>query len=178
MQMLQEEAQEILTNLGLLDFLAQFGEAQLVGSVALDLIVKLDLDVHLLVDTPDLFSICSQIYPYLLDQEKVREVRITDWRVEGGLKLGVDVYSMPSGDWSIDIWVTDQLATTAFAQVERLLEELTPEHRAAILTIKQHYYRQGLLRDGISSRIYTAVLDSGVRSVAEFEATEIARSAN
>jgi hypothetical protein len=162
------EAKTIVRDLELLGLLQTYGQARLVGSVALDLVVKLDIDLHLLVNTPDLLSVVDGIYHRLLEREAIHEVRITDWRKDGGVKIGVDHYPASSGDWSIDIWVTDRPEATAFAFVDRLLRELQPEHRQAILEIKSYFHRQGLLRNGISPQIYLAVLDAGVRTVEDF----------
>jgi hypothetical protein len=142
------QANLILGETNLLPFLNQLGRAEVVGSVALNLIVKPDLDIHLLIDGADLMPIAHTIMDYLLGQEKIREVRLTDWREKNGLKIGVDGYPTASGDWSIDIWVTDDPLTTAFEFVETLKNTLTDDQRRAILKIKTHFYEQGLLRDG------------------------------
>ncbi len=59
--------------------------------------------------------------------------------------------------------------TTGFALADRLARELTSEHRTAIMCIKQALHQQGRLCDGISTRVYLAVVDAGVRSFEEFE---------
>ena len=63
---LKQEALGIIDELSLLDFLVSLGESWLVGSVALDLIVKPDIDIHLLIDHDDLLKTSDQIYHYLL----------------------------------------------------------------------------------------------------------------
>ena len=165
---LKQEAEQIVWDLAILEFLQRYGEAQLVGSVALDLVVKRDVDLHVLVDIPDLLGVVDAVYRYLLKQEHIHEVRISDYRERGGVKVGVDAYAGISGDWSIDIWVTDQAETTGFELVNRLRERLKPEHRKVILEIKREKHRQGQLRDGLSKLIYEAVVEKGVRSVGEF----------
>jgi hypothetical protein len=164
---LKREGEQIVRDLAFLEFLRQYGEAQLVGSVPLDLVVKRDLDLYVLVDTPDLLGVVDAVYRYLLAQEYIHEVRISDYRGRGGIKVGVDAYPGVSGDWSIDIWVTDRVKTTGFELVKRLRERLKPEHCAVILGIKREKHRQGQLRDGLSKLIYEAVVDKGVRSVEE-----------
>jgi len=168
LNVLKLEADKILHELELLDLLNGYGEARAVGSYALDLIVKRDVDVHLLVQTPDLLSVVDAIYHQLLEHEHVHEVRISDHRARGGVKIGIDSYPGKSGDWSIDIWVTDRLETTGFTLVDRMQGELTPERREAILRIKGDYYRNGQLRPGLSLLIYRAVIDKDVRSVEDF----------
>jgi hypothetical protein len=164
---LTQEAHTIIKELSLLEMLRRYGDARLVGSVPLDLIVKLDIDIHVLVSNRDLLNTVDSIYHRLLENEQIREVRISDYRPDG-VKISVDSYPGTSGDWSIDIWITSQVETTGFSFVEHIQRELLPVHRSAIMDIKRSYHDQGLLRDGISMRIYQAVLDYGVRSVKAF----------
>ena len=166
---LKIEAEGIIRELQLLDLLAQYGEVRVVGSVALDLIVKLDIDIHLLIAAEsDLLDVVDHIYHKLLDCQHVREVRITDYREQNAIKIGIDVYPGASGDWSIDIWITDRREETAFEYVERLKHAIRPEHREAILCIKSYYEKRDQLRDGISVLIYEAVVDIGIRTIEEF----------
>jgi hypothetical protein len=106
---------------------------------------------------------------YLLDQPKIREVRVTDWRAKGGIKLGVDHYPWDGATWSLDIWITNREETGGLVALEEFSQLLTPQHRQIIREIKSYYYRQELLRDGISLRIYNAVLKHGIKSIGAFE---------
>jgi len=167
---LKIEAEGIIQELRLLDLLSQHGEVRVVGSVALDLIVKLDIDIHVLIaEETGLLNAVDPTYHQLLDFQQVREVRITDYRNQNAVKIGIDVYPGASGDWSIDIWITDKVEETAFEYVENLKRAIRPEHRDAILCIKGYYDRRGQLRDGISVLIYEAVVDNDVRTVEEFK---------
>ena len=74
-----------------------------------------------------------------------------------------------SGNWSIDIWVTDKPEETAFEFVDCLKQKLRPEYRKAILCIKDYYNKRDQLRDGMSVLIYEAVIENGVRTVEEFQ---------
>jgi len=151
--------------------LERYGETQVVGSVVLELIVKLDLDIHVLLPHGDLMNVTNKITTELLNTEGIREVRISDYRrTNNGIKIGIDECPAPSGNWTIDIWLTKDWTTTGFANTERINADLTPKHREIVLRLKQHYYDKGLLRDGISSKIYDAVLN-GVTTIDEFEST-------
>jgi len=163
-ELLKREAEKIIRDLMLLEILNQYGEAQVVGSVALDLIMKRDIDIHFVVNTPDLFGVVDRVYHQLLEAEHIREVRISDYRDHSGVKIGIDAYPAASGNWSIDIWITNYVEATGFELVSRLKQELSPEHREAILRIKHEYHRKGKLRDGLSTLIYKAVVDKGVRT--------------
>lgn len=166
---LKQEASEIIDELNLQNFLGTLGKSRIVGSVALDLIVKPDIDIHLLIDHDDLLKASDQIYHYLLNKPKIKEIRITDWREEGGIKLGVDVYPGSSETWSIDVWITSRAETTGFKLVDELKDRLKSEHRKSIMEIKSYYYQQDKLKDGISLKIYTAVLNESIRTVEEFK---------
>jgi len=165
---LREEALGIVSELGLLGTLGRHGRAELVGSVALDLIVKLDIDIHLLVEGRDLYSVVNQIYPELLRHPKLDEVRITDYK-DGSVKIGVDKYTSASGAWSIDLYITNRPEMTAFSYVYELRDRLDEDARGAIMDIKKHYHQRGLLRDGLSHRIYEAVIRRGARTVTDFQ---------
>ncbi len=173
-QALRSEAELIVSQLGLLDVLRRYGRAEVVGSVALDLVVKRDIDIHVFIGPAGwreagLVAIIGDLWPKLLGLEGVGELRLTDYRDAGAIKIGIDHYPGPSGDWSIDLWVTDREETTAFATVGELRAALTDETREAILAIKRHYHRLGLLRNGLSNRIYEAVTRHDVRTVEDFE---------
>jgi hypothetical protein len=165
---LLSEAQGIIAELDLFAILSRHGEARLVGSVALDLIVKLDIDIHLLVGTSELLAVADNICRQILDGGLVHEVRLSDYRGEGGVKIGIDAYPARSGDWSIDLWVTEHLEATAFAFVDQMKAQLRPEHREAILAIKRDLFWRGELRQGLSMLIYQAVVEDGVRTASAF----------
>jgi hypothetical protein len=165
----RQEAFWIIEELNLIEFLNTLGKAHLVGSVALDLLVKPDIDLHLLVNHPNLMETSNAVIAYLLDQPKIREVRVTDWRDKGGIKLGVDQYPGENAAWDLDIWITDREETGGLAALQEFLQLLTPQQRETILDLKSYFYRQDLLRDGISLQIYTAVLKHGIKTIGEFE---------
>ena len=58
---LKAEAESVIEELGLLGLLRGYGRAGVVGSVALDLIVKRDIDIHLLVEGRDLLEVVDGV---------------------------------------------------------------------------------------------------------------------
>jgi hypothetical protein len=170
---LKKEALEMMRKLQLERVLERYGETRLVGSVVLELIVKLDIDIHVLIPHGGLMEITGKIGMELLSNKEIQEVRISDYRrTNNGIKIGIDECLGPSGNWTIDIWITKDWTTMGIDNTERVNAALTDEQRDIVLRIKEHYYELGLLRDGISSRIYDAVLD-GVTTVEEFEASNL-----
>ena len=166
---LKSEAEAIIEDLGLLELLAPFGEARVVGSVALNLIVKLDIDIHLLIRDGSTEDVADRVYCELAAHDRVTKAHVHDYRSQGGLKVGIDAYPGESGDWSIDIWVTDKPETVGFNLVDRLSRNLTADDRKAILSIKRHYVDRGIYKAGLGSLICEAVADRGIRTVEDFE---------
>jgi len=166
---LRKEAEEIMDRLNLIELLSRYGETRVVGSVVLELIVKLDLDIHVYVTSYSLIDALNMVSNELLDSPRIDEIRISDYRPRG-VKIGIDKCMGPSGNWTIDIWLTNDRSATAFDRTEELLPELTSDRKQIILSLKRYYHSLGRLHDGISSVIYKAVLN-GISDVDSFEAS-------
>lgn len=166
---LKKEADVIMKRLDLPDCLEEYGIANLVGSYSTGLLVRRDIDVHILAYSSDFYLVINPILRRFLDRKDVHEVRVGDDRASTGLILRIDGYPGQSGTWDIDIVVTHRMERTRFAMDERIQRSLTPEQREAIFRIKGDFYRRGKLGGTTSLRIYGAVLDGGVRTPAEFE---------
>jgi hypothetical protein len=91
---LKVEAEKIISELNFSSILKKFGEARLVGSVELDLIVKLDIDFHILLKKKsDLDTNAFKIAKELLDINLISEIRVSDFRDEDSFKITVDNFS-------------------------------------------------------------------------------------
>jgi hypothetical protein len=167
---LKVEAEKIVTDLNLLSILKKYGDARIVGSVDLDLIVKFDIDIHILLKKKSDLSVnLFKISKDLLDIDLIKEIRITDFRDEDSYKITIDSFSSSSGIWSIDFWVTKSEKTTAFNKMEEIKQKLNPESRSEILNLKDYFQQKGLLRDGLSNVIYDAVLNEKIVNIGDFE---------
>lgn len=166
---MQEEARKIIQELDLLKLFNKYGDARIVGSVATDLIVKPDIDIHVLIDNNQLMEVINETYVLLLNYQEVKEVRITDYRFMDSMKIGIDSYPGETIDWSIDIWVTGEFEKTGFEMVQYIKDNLNTDNKKAILELKEYYYQKGLLENGMSSRIYNAVIDHGVKNIHQFK---------
>ncbi len=167
---LVQEAVSIITRLDVLREASKAGEARLVGSVAADLVVKRDIDIHVLIPRDaTVIGAALKLSRYLLDREGVGEVRITDYRHDEAMKVSVDSLPGRSGPWSMDLWITSNRDMTGFEAADTLRDGLNPVLRDTIMRIKSHYHQRRRLHDGMSTLIYHAVLERGVRSVEEFD---------
>jgi hypothetical protein len=86
--------------------------------------------------------------------------------------LGLRCRNLVGELWKVDIWVVDDPERQPdLAHVRELPERLTAETRAAILGAKDAWVGRPEYRREIRSwDIYTAVLDHGVRTPAQFAA--------
>jgi hypothetical protein len=166
--LLRDEALEIIEEYDLFEILGRYGDARLVGSVALDLVVKPDIDIHLYIDKSDVVQTAEAVKDALIANQICTEIRVSEYLEKNSLKLGIDSLPGRSTDWSIDIWVTSDFNTTGFEETERINRLLNDKTREKILELKQYYFKKGQLRDGLSLLIYKSVLEMGVSGLDEF----------
>ena len=168
-RLLRKEAYKIIEEIGFVALLEPFGQARVVGSVALDLVVKPDIDIHLVLKEIDPINAMKSIAGLLIADERINEIRISDYLTIDSLKIGIDKLAGVSTDWSIDIWITSDNSTAGFEDIDHIKDRLSPDVRELILEIKRFYYQEGLLQDGMSTMIYKAVIDDQVASLNEFQ---------
>jgi hypothetical protein len=176
---LQAEAATVRQDLGLDQRLSTLGEVVPVGSAALGLMVWRDLDLTVVCRRLDTDAVAAA-GALLAGHPRVREVRFIDdtgdWNADptypDGLYLGLQCRSLVGEIWKVDIWfVDDPDRQPDLAHVRDLPKRLTAETRAAILGVKDAWAgRPEYRREVRSWDIYTAVLDHGVRTPAQFEA--------
>lgn len=168
---LKLEAEAIIAELNILPLLRTFGRAEIVGSVAFDLIVKRDIDLHLLINDNKKYGITvALIAQTLVEHPKVEDsVLIKTYPEQDGTNIAIEEYQGSSGKWSIDCWITTNPAYAGFERVAHMQKILTPELRTIIMKIKQAVHRRGQLHHGMSTKIYDAVLEHGVDSVNTFD---------
>jgi hypothetical protein len=176
---LQAEAATVRQDLGLDQRLSTLGEVVPVGSAALGLMVWRDLDLTVVCRRLDAGAVAGA-GASLVGHPRVREVRFIDdtgdWNTDptypDGLYLGLQCRSLAGEMWKVDIWfVDDPNRQPDLAHARDLPRRLTAETRVAILGVKDAWAgRPEYRREVRSWDIYTAVLDHGVRTPAQFEA--------
>jgi hypothetical protein len=171
---LQAGAAALRAGLGLDAHLSGHGRVHAVGSAALGLMVWRDLDLTVVCDSLDAAAV-ADTGARLARDERVREVRFrndtgawnTDPAYPDGLYLGLDCRDRDGGRWNADIWFVDDPGRQPdLAHLRDLPPRLTPETRAAILLVKDATAGRPGYR---SWDVYTAVLDHGVRTPADFD---------
>ena len=158
-QILQKEALEIVERLGLLGYLKQLGTARIMGSVLLETVKKPDIQIHLLINqTHSVQEAIKKTCNYLETKHDIKKIETNCYSEKNATKIGF-FYPGKTTKWDIEIWVTDELEKTAFKNTEKILKKMTPQHREIIMAMKKHFYAKGLLRHGMSTKIYYAVLE-------------------
>jgi len=169
---LKEEADQLMRECRLPELLAAYPRWFVGGSYSYDLMCWRDLDVYVLDPRHDLkrsFAIAYELTRRLAAQ-KSRFTNNTGSKPNGlywGIKLGAE----RRGAWKLDVWFLDSDSYEEHANYSAdMIGKLTAERRSAILVIKEAYWRRPEYRDTVTGDlIYRAVLDHGVRNVADFE---------
>ncbi|MCX4679131.1 hypothetical protein OG413_28150 [Streptomyces sp. NBC_01433] len=178
---LRAEAEGVYRELRLDKLLADVGTPTVVGSAALGLMVRRDLDLDVVCERLDDAAVAAvaAVGARLATHPHVRVVTFRNdcgaWNREpdaypDGLYLGVECVSSEA-TWNIDIWFLDkperQPSTT---HLTTLRPRLTDESRAAIIEIKRTWADRPEYGTTVKSfDVYRAVLDDGVRDPARFE---------
>src|SRR4051812_37788474 len=144
---LQAEAAAVAADLDLDRRLAEFGTPVRVGSAALGVMVRRDLDMTVIC--PDLAgptrAAVAVLGAELTGHERVRQVLIRDdtgaWNTDplypDGLYLGVRYRSAEGADWNLDLWFVDEPDRQPdLAHLRDLRPALDERRRIAILAIK------------------------------------------
>lgn len=178
---LQAEADEVTAALGLDKALAALGDPVRVGSSALRLMVRRDIDVTVICPRLDeaTHEAVWRIGADLIAQPRVRQVTMRDdtghWNADpaypDGLYLKVEYRTLAAKTWNLDIWfVDDPSRQPDLAHLKTFPDQLTDEIRLAILRIKQAWAANPGYGSIVTSYdIYRSVLDDGVRTPEQFE---------
>lgn len=162
---LHKEAINIEKNLGIVNFLRNYGQAEIVGSVANNLIVNKDIDIHLLTNY-NIDIIAQKLTEFLQYINEIRNIKIEDYKSE---KKSVCVIIENYNNWNIEIWITTDVNYTGFKMKKELKERLDDDKRNTVLSIKKYYNQKGLLHGEMSSEIYRAVLYNNINNIDEFK---------
>jgi len=172
---LYREAMGLVRGLGLMRVARVVGRAWLVGSVPLRLIVRPDVDVHVLVpraeerrpglnapEVPAALAIAGRLL-----ERGVHKLELLRFYFRDAVKVGFD--SRAGGrTWHVDVWVTTDPEHLGVGPTRWVRRRLTPELRAAILKLKRYYAARDMCRFGMSHELYRAVIEAGVRTPRQF----------
>ena len=176
---LQVEAADVLGDLDLVATLESVGVPHSVGSRALGLMVRRDIDLTVACEQLDLRGL-YRLGEHVALHPHVRSLRFRDdtghWNVDpqypDGVYWGVEYVGGNGARWNLDVWFVDQ----PWRQPDlRDLQELAPlldeSRRVRILEIKRALHDDPRYGKQLCGRdIYVAVLRHGATTVEDFEA--------
>jgi hypothetical protein len=175
---LQREADEVLIDLDLISLLSAVGEPVRVGSSAMGLMVRRDIDITVICTRLELNAVIEAGFS-LANHPKVREIVFrndtghwnTDPNYPDGLYLGIRYRSAAGDTWNTDIWFVDQPERQPdLAHLRTIPPRLDDQTRTAILALKAAWVGRPEYGSGVSSAdVYSAVLDGGVRTLEQFD---------
>lgn len=183
-KLLQKEADQVVELLQLDGLLSRVGRPVRVGSSAMGLMVRRDIDITVICK--ELSSATRAAFvqagaKLMLMDRNVISVRFRNdtgaWNTDpasypDGLYLGVSARTNEGIDWTVDIWAVDQPERQPdLHHLGTLLPRLDDDRRSTILLIKQALAtEQPRFSEGKvpSAYVYDAVVDDGVGSVKQF----------
>lgn len=182
---LRAAADAVAADLRLAEQLSHLGDPVRVGSAALGLMVRPDLDITVVCRELDESAVVALGGLFAL-HIYVRQVTYRDdtamWNDDpetypDGLYLGVKYCRDSEHEWNLDIWFVDEPDRQPdLAHLRTLAPRLDHERRVAILRIKDQWARRPEYGGSVRGfDVYAAVLDDGVRTPAEFERWLMAR---
>lgn len=184
-RLLQKEADKIVDLLRLEALLSNVGKPIRVGSSAMGLMVRRDVDITVICDDlslSDTRAAFAQVGAKLMSMDRhVASVRFRNdtgaWNTDrasypDGLYLGVSARSDDGMDWTLDIWAVDQPERQPdLNHLRTLLPRLTDDRRKTILLIKRALVgakSRPLASKIPSAYVYDAVVEDDIGSVEQF----------
>jgi len=164
---LHADAYSCLSRLDLMEALREYGRPHLVGSVPLQLVVRLDIDVHVLVPKDSLPDAAIDVARTIFLGRELGVVNIMNFTSCESMKVTVACRGL-AGIWNVDVWLTSRRREMGVSELRKLRPELTDERRKVILSLKHFYNQRNQCRYGLSRYLYRAVLDEGVRTPGQF----------
>lgn len=169
---MKQAADSKLSETKLLEVLSNYGEAYITGSYALDLMVRKEVDVNVVLDKPTnekiieiLNDVMSSLSPVSLDYRN-RTLPETKIRIDGHW-----IFVKCLDGWKFDIWVIGREEHEKQMEIFRKLENnLTEENRKIIMNIKQQAQQDDEISKNYTGQsVYDAVLDNGITTFTEYK---------
>lgn len=169
----RDQALKIIERMDLLRRWSSVGSVELVGSVALNVVVKPDIDLAVFVDDFSPRRGFEALLP-LTDDPAVQEISYVDARRQPINGLYWKMAVVEDGEpWTIDTWVLtrhrerdSQEEVTRATRLQAEAISRRPDARATIVRIKHEARDLGELVHG--RWLYEAVVDCGVKTYDEY----------
>lgn len=175
-RIIKKEADKILKESDLLNILKIYGEVKFVGSYALDVMLRPDLDVLVFSSKHD-FSKLKETLKQIVIKNYFQQICFANWvdfrkqdtlngyYIQPQIKIG-------NNNWKLDIWLLtrDQYKpqTERFAKLLKF-EKKSEFKKLSILSLKNEFRKGSKYIKPIDGKlIYEAVLEKGVQNKPDF----------
>ncbi|MDO8609093.1 MAG: hypothetical protein Q7R95_00960, partial [bacterium] len=163
---LKNKAEEILKDLDLVNHLQKYGEITFVGSYALDLMVKKDIDI--VVTSGINYRNFLELVNYLFPKNNIYSLNLQDFSKSiypnrpYGIYCGITYLVKPDIFWKIDVWFMTKDGNDANKLVDWVKSKLTDKNKEIILKIKNEMLNTKYGKEISGMDIYKAVLENKV----------------
>lgn len=162
---LQEEAEKLISTVGIVDKLSQFGETHIVGNVAFGTTTKRDIDIQIYCDLHYEDAAVEII-------RALTKIGLADIRERRLKKSNKYLILAKYKDWDIDITITQPSTNYLKDSYQFYLDyhpKVTPERLELIMKFKEKFAHNKISGDNSSYYIYLGVLDKGISTCADME---------
>ena len=177
---LRQQADSVLAKSGICEVLSEMGSVEFVGSYALDLLVRPDIDIIVTSDLPERAA-AVKATKHILDQGYFQSVVFIDHSTfRKRLDAGMDAkgfywhLDVPEFDfdqqWKVDVWYLEAQQNWFHDRTNSFRDLLAanPAARERILELKAHFLRGNGYAHGLKGGIICeAVLEHGLRTPEE-----------
>ncbi len=171
------EGTQLLNTLKLIDILPKYGQTRIVGSMALNLVTRKDIDIEVtgeVITKDDLAQISSDLIkntPYRIKVTMIDNLDKHNLTNPQGLYLGIEYYGeKPNKDtpWNIDTWFVQKEQAYGDKNTQITKGKMNEELRQLILDLKTELLDDPDYRKKFYSfDVYNAVLDNNVTNMGE-----------
>lgn len=172
---LQKQAGAILKELDLKNILGKHGEVQIVGSLALGLMVWEDIDIDVIVEKKVNIEEYFQTIRALFRHPHINDIRMIDNRTNHendrptSMYIGVHYKKEKQKKWKIDIRLVHAKDSYAVDFVNEIKSKLNQENTLKILTIKHAVHKDpGYGKKFSAVDIYKSVIEKNISNAQEF----------
>jgi len=181
---LQTEAEQVINDFNLIHLLSNYGTPEIIGSMALKVMTRKDIDIEVVAKNFRKEDI-SEIIKHLSEKSFPRidfTVMDNTQKLSSNLPVGfyigikyagkdklVEKYKNNPDVWQIDLWFLTPENAQGSKATNEIKAKLTPEKRETILKIKFELTKHEEYKGKFSGiDIYRAVLSSNISTTEEF----------
>jgi hypothetical protein len=185
-KLLKSQADQLMSELGIIEKLKTLGQLNFVGSYALDVMLKVDIDIHIIPEKMEPEKLMNFLFTLQTEHNLyaggfINTVDYEDFRLQN---LPAD-YKWPRGfylsirpvfegiEWNFDIWYYNTKSDDNTLQITQELSvelQTRPELREIIIDLKNQSMNENqrsYLHNLNGLKIYQAVIYGGVSTIEE-----------